>query len=266
VGDYPVDHHRKKNPVPKQIEFPGIPSYSVPYGTLIPEVIDGLIVAEKSISVSNVVNGTTRLQPVVMQLGQAAGAAAAMSIAQEIEPRELNVRDLQTELLDAGVWLMPYMDTDPESIFFRSIQHVGLSGIMRGEGIPVAWANETRFYPDSTLGAEQLSSILSRIDPAYAYSGSGTVSRLNALEALMPLLDESVSSEDCEASGFMDTDSGVVAYFSDNGWIDGWITGDEFEPQRPITRGEFALIIDRALDPFTNDPVEIGFPNPVIDE
>ena len=266
VGDYPVDHHRRKNPVPKQIEFPGIPSYSVPYGTLIPEVIDGLIVAEKSISVSNVVNGTTRLQPVVVQIGQAAGAAAAMSVAQGIQPRELDVRDLQTELMNAGVWLMPYMDTDPESIFFRPIQHVGLSGIMRGEGIPVAWANETRFYPDSTVSAEQLSTILSRLDPAYAYSGSGNVSRLDALEAMIPMLGESDNSQESGADAFTDTNSPAVGYFSDNGWLDEWITSDEFVPQRPITRGELALIIDRAFDPFVNDPIEIGFPNPVIDE
>ena len=47
VGDYPLDHHRKKNPEPKQIDFPSIPSYSVPYGALIPEKVNGLIVAEK---------------------------------------------------------------------------------------------------------------------------------------------------------------------------------------------------------------------------
>ena len=80
VGDYPLDHHRKKNPVLKQIDFPSIPSYSVPFGSIIPEKINGLIVAEKSISVSNVANGTTRLQPVVLQIGQAAGAAAVLSI------------------------------------------------------------------------------------------------------------------------------------------------------------------------------------------
>jgi hypothetical protein len=228
--------------------------------------MDGLIVAEKSISVSNVVNGTTRLQPVVVQIGQAAGAAAAMSVAQGIQPRELDVRELQTELMNAGVWLMPYMDTDPESIFFRPIQHVGLSGIMRGEGIPVAWANETRFYPDSTVSAEQLSTILSRLDPAYAYSGSGNVSRLDALEAMIPMLGESDNSQESGADAFTDTNSPAVGYFSDNGWLDEWITSDEFEPQRPITRGELALIIDRAFDPFVNDPIEIGFPNPVIDE
>ena len=74
VGDYPVDHHHARYPgkVP-EIEFPPIPAYSIPMGALIPENIDGLIVCEKGISVTNIVNGTTRLQPVVLLTGQAAG-------------------------------------------------------------------------------------------------------------------------------------------------------------------------------------------------
>lgn len=51
-------------------------------GALIPQTVDGLIVAEKSISVSNIANGTTRLQPVVLQIGQAAGALAALAVSQ----------------------------------------------------------------------------------------------------------------------------------------------------------------------------------------
>ena len=38
-----------------------------------------LIVCEKGISVTNIVNGTTRLQPVVMLTGQGAGVLAALS-------------------------------------------------------------------------------------------------------------------------------------------------------------------------------------------
>ncbi|MBK6936955.1 MAG: FAD-dependent oxidoreductase [Chitinophagaceae bacterium] len=78
VGDYPVDHHHAQYPgkVP-EIEFPSVPAYNIPMGALIPEKIDGLIVCEKGISVSNIVNGTTRLQPVVLLTGQAAGMLAA---------------------------------------------------------------------------------------------------------------------------------------------------------------------------------------------
>jgi len=149
VGDYPVDHHRKVNPVPRQIEFPPIPSYNVPYGVMIPNSIKGLIVAEKSISVTNVVNGTTRLQPVVLGLGQAAGAAAALSIKNSVELSELPIRLLQQTLIDASVWIMPYFDVKPNEPEFGAIMRVGAAGLMRGEGRPVAWANETLFKPDS---------------------------------------------------------------------------------------------------------------------
>jgi len=268
VADYPVDHHRRKNPVPKQIDFPPIPSYNVPYGSLIPMNTDGLIVAEKSISVTNVVNGTTRLQPVVMQIGQAAGAAAAMSIQQNIQPRSLDVRQLQAELLEAGFWLMPYMDTDPETIFFKPIQRVGLSGIMRGEGIPVAWANETRFYPDSTLTAEQMGTIFSRITDTTRFSNevSGIVTRMDVLEVMMTFLDEVPESDHQMESSFTDTDSRIPEYFKRNGWLDGWITGDQFSPDISIKRAELALLIDRVFDPFAEDHPEIGFPNPIVDE
>ncbi|MBK8661535.1 MAG: FAD-dependent oxidoreductase [Ignavibacteriales bacterium] len=41
---------------------------------------NGLLLAEKSISVSHIVNGCTRLQPCVMLIGQAVGALAALAI------------------------------------------------------------------------------------------------------------------------------------------------------------------------------------------
>jgi hypothetical protein len=81
VGDYPVDHHHGQYPgKPPPIPFPKIPSFNIPLGVLMPERVEGLIVCEKGISVSNIANGTTRLQPVVLLTGQAAGMLAAVSI------------------------------------------------------------------------------------------------------------------------------------------------------------------------------------------
>lgn len=264
VADYPVDHHRKKNPEPKQIEFPAIPSYNIPFGTLIPETLDGLIVAEKSISVTNVVNGTTRLQPAVMQIGQAAGAAAALSVQQSIEPRELDVRTLQKELLNAGMWLMPYMDTDSGEINFKAIQRIGLSGIMRGEGIPVAWANETRFYPLNTIRSNTFNQILTRLGiENIDDTNDQVVTRLMAIEVLGEAAGDRPGNG--EISPFSDVDNEMVTWFFNKGWLDGWIDGDEFFPDEPLRRGELAFLIDRVLDPFSKDRVEIGFPNPMLE-
>lgn len=94
VGDYPVDHHRNcRTDLPK-ILFPPVPSFSVPLGALIPDRTENFIVSDKAISVSNLVNGSTRLQPVVMLTGQAAGTLAALAAERRCPPREVPVREV----------------------------------------------------------------------------------------------------------------------------------------------------------------------------
>lgn len=148
VGDYPVDHHHRENlNAPQHLGFYPVPSFNIPLGALIPEKIDGLIVAEKCISVSNVANGTTRLQPVVLLTGQAAGMLAARSVNMKTQPRNVPVRSVQQGLIDAKAYLMPYYDVKPEHPFFRDIQLIGATGILKGVGEPFQWANRTWFYP-----------------------------------------------------------------------------------------------------------------------
>ena len=159
VGDYPVDHHHRRYPCPDSLpdlHFYPVPSFSVPAGVLVPgenplqgdEDYSTLLVAEKSVSVSNIVNGATRLQPVVMGLGQAAGAMAALSAA---AGREATVRELQDELLEASCYLMPYQELTPYDEGFASVQRVGLTGILRGRGESIGWQNRTLFRPDDPL-------------------------------------------------------------------------------------------------------------------
>ncbi|MEP6701217.1 MAG: FAD-dependent oxidoreductase, partial [Bacteroidota bacterium] len=134
-----------------EIEFPHIPSYNIPLGSLIPEKIDGLIVCEKGISVTNIVNGTTRLQPVVLLTGQAAGVLAAKSIKEKKRIRDISVRSVQEELLKAKCYLMPFVDVKPDDPAWEAIQKVGVTGILKGVGKSEAWANKLFFYPDSLV-------------------------------------------------------------------------------------------------------------------
>jgi hypothetical protein len=152
VGDYPIDHHHKKNPsAPQHLDFFSVPSYNIPISVLIPENQDNIIIAEKSISVSNVVNGTTRLQPCVMQIGQAAGLLAAQSVKDNIAPKNVTVRKLQNILLDANGYIMPYVDIKQSSPYFKAIQRIGATGLLKGVGVPNGWANTTYFYPDKLV-------------------------------------------------------------------------------------------------------------------
>nr|WP_295873548.1 FAD-dependent oxidoreductase [uncultured Chitinophaga sp.] len=168
VGDYPIDHHQEKDPAVPKIDFSKakVPSYNIPLGSLIPATTEGLIVAEKSISVTNIVNGATRLQPVVLQLGQAAGALAAIALQQKIQPRQVAVRQVQKALLKAGVYLMPYIDVPKEHPHFDAIQRIGATGILRGTGIPYTWANQTWFYPQRPLSEYEFTQGLLSYYPA----------------------------------------------------------------------------------------------------
>jgi FAD dependent oxidoreductase len=149
VGDYPVDHHHGQNPSTPPIEFPPIPSFNLPMGAMIPAKTDGLIVCEKGISVSNIVNGATRLQPIVLLTGQAAGILAGWSIRNKKQPREADLRSVQQQLLHEGCYIMPYADLKPEDPYWEAIQRVGAAGILRGVGKPGGWENKTFFYPDT---------------------------------------------------------------------------------------------------------------------
>lgn len=106
IGNYANDHHYPGVEFPLQPKsirwggrWTGTP-FTIPYQSLVPISVDGLLVCEKNISVSHIANGATRLQPVVMGIGQAAGMAAALCIELECQPRELPVRTLQRALLN----------------------------------------------------------------------------------------------------------------------------------------------------------------------
>lgn len=164
VGDYPVDHHHAKHADAPKIGFDPVPSFSIPLGSLIPESVNGLIVADKAISVSNLMNGSTRLQPVVLLTGQAAGILAALSVKQGRAPRAVSIREVQELLLQAKAYIMPLYDVPAADPDFNNIQKIAATGILRTYGEPWQWANRTWFYPDSMLTIAEFSKGLHDFD------------------------------------------------------------------------------------------------------
>ena len=239
VGDYPIDHHHKKNETaPQHLEFFAVPSYNIPLGALIPEKVDGIIIAEKGISVSNVVNGSTRLQPVVMLTGQAAGVLAALSVLQKKQPRQVLVRDVQNTVLNAGAYLMPYVDIPPDYLHFKAIQKIGATGILRGTGIPFKWANQTWFYPDSTIYAESFSK------DAEEFYGKKFSTK-----------NELVTTEDL-CKYILEINKSIIKkqYGTLNMFVA--ITKLKIEDiTKPIKRYEAAVLIDYYLKPFETKPI-----------
>lgn len=239
VGDYAVDHHHFRHPDWKSLpdlHFYPIPSFNVPMGVMIPKQkdIDGLIVAEKSVSVSNLINGATRLQPVTLQLGQAAGVVAALSCLNGIPARDVSVRDVQRVLLDAGSYIMPYLDLPKDDRHFKAIQRIGACGIMRGEGRNVGWANQTWFRTADPLLAEEL------FFSDFCDSVPSLVPGPVTIGELVSLLQE-ISA---------DMPSDIEKWWVDNGLSD-------YDASRVTSRLEAAVLIDAVMTPF--DTYDVDF-------
>ncbi|MBM5800387.1 MAG: FAD-dependent oxidoreductase [Cyanobacteria bacterium K_DeepCast_35m_m2_023] len=120
VGNYANDHHYPGGDwplAPKSCRWGGRWSgtpFCIPYGALVSASCSNLLAADKCISVSHMANGATRLQPLVLNLGQAAGMAAALCLEHRCLPAELPVRALQRALIDeptAPAAPLPLWDT-----------------------------------------------------------------------------------------------------------------------------------------------------------
>ncbi len=79
--------------------------YEIPYGCLVPLEIDGLLVAGRSVSSTRAANGSLRLQPTCMNMGQAAGTAAALCTQRDLQPRRIDGAELNALLKQQGMEL-----------------------------------------------------------------------------------------------------------------------------------------------------------------
>ncbi len=234
VGDYPVDHHHKCNPAAPDLYFLPVPSFNIPLGALIPESVDGLIVADKAISVTNLINGSTRLQPCVLLTGQAAGTLAALAVQDKKEPRNVSVRKVQSALLESKAYIMPLYDVKPQSPDFDAIQRISVTGLIRTTGEAYKWANRTWFYPDSTISLKEFTEsmqILYKI-PVSNDASAITMEKLSeSLSSLIPGLTEASTREEI--------------------WKE--VSPRAYALALPIKRRELAVLLDKYLQPFDKE-------------
>ena len=219
VGDYPVDHHHDCRPQIGKIPFPPVPSFSVPMGVMIPAGTDNLVVSDKAISVSNLINGSTRLQPVVLLTGQAAGTLAAIAAREGCTPREVPVRRLQAALLAQDAYIAPLYDVKPDDPDFAMLQRIAATGILRMTGEPFQWANRTWFYPERGISVGEFSRGLHDYAPQVEVSDDPAPLTASSAAAMLRKAGAAVAADGTE----------------------------------PLTRREAARMTDEALHPFDRD-------------
>ena len=80
-------------------------AYDIPYRCLLPRGVEGLLTAGRCISGTHRAHASYRVMCIAMAIGQAAGIAAALSVRENVTPRELAPARVRQTLASLGVLL-----------------------------------------------------------------------------------------------------------------------------------------------------------------
>lgn len=103
--------------------------YTVPYGVMISREIDNLIFPVP-VSGSHVGFSTLRMEPCWMAMGQAAGIAASLSIEEQMNIQNIDIKKLQSILIDQKATLVYFEDVDTDNPEFAILQKMALQGYL----------------------------------------------------------------------------------------------------------------------------------------
>lgn len=105
VGRYGLDAWGDKDAKTHNIQIPA-EGYGIPYRTLLVKGMENLLVVGKAVSATHLAQSALRVQPIVSQMGQAAGTAAALAVGNKTALRSVEISELQ-ERLKAADMLKP---------------------------------------------------------------------------------------------------------------------------------------------------------------
>lgn len=124
IGSYPVDLQRTSPDDPGAVLFRP-ERYAVPFRSLVPKGIDGLLVVGRSAGFDSLAHGSARVVPLGMATGQAAGAA--VKVAKEagltihgLAQSRAAIAELQNLLNQQGMEIHPFQAKTPEYMRHRT--------------------------------------------------------------------------------------------------------------------------------------------------
>ncbi|MBZ2195531.1 FAD-dependent oxidoreductase [Occultella gossypii] len=79
--------------------------FGIPFGSLLPQQVNGLLLSGRTISVDSTVFAAARVMGTCMAIGEAAGLAAAMAVRAGTTPKDVDVAELRQELAARGAIL-----------------------------------------------------------------------------------------------------------------------------------------------------------------
>ncbi|WP_342646720.1 FAD-dependent oxidoreductase [Mucilaginibacter sp. CSA2-8R] len=239
VGDASPGQHYvdKRGP---QTPYPPFPAYSIPLGAVIIKDLPNLLVTEKALSTTHLVNASTFYPSVQMVLGQGAGTVAAYCAFFKTTTQKLNVRAIQGELLDFKGYLMPFSDVPLADPNFRAIQQVSATGMLHGIPQVNGKTAAIRFKADTTVTTAEVEPVIKEIyTRAFLWFNKVKPGEQFTLGNLISFISEITLSEPKPLQAKIEKDWQATYKFK-----------QPFDMNHPLTRREFAVLTNKYLNPF----------------
>ncbi|CAM3965957.1 FAD-dependent oxidoreductase [Alkalicoccus chagannorensis] len=134
--------------------------YAIPFRSLVPQEVDNLLVASKAAGFTSNAAGSARIVPTTMAAAEGAGAAAAVSLEEEMTFREMTeneevIEDMRERLLDQGAFVEPFdLDYPYEGEYYDEAIQFMLNYALVSAGY------DNDLYVDEELAAESFISIM----------------------------------------------------------------------------------------------------------
>jgi hypothetical protein len=239
VGDASPGQHYvdKRGP---QTPYPPFPAYSIPLGTVVLKDLPNLLVTEKALSTTHLVNASTFYPSVQMVLGQGAGTVAAYCAFYKTTTQHLNVRAIQGEILDFKGYLMPFSDLPLADPNFRAIQQVSVTGMLHGIPQVNGKTAAILFKPDTTVSTAEVEPVIKEIyTRAFIWFNKTKPGEQFTLGNLLSFISEITLSEPPPLQAKVEKEWQATYKFK-----------QPFDVNHPLTRREFAVLTNKYLNPF----------------
>jgi len=233
TGDsYPGQNGDKKG---TSGSYPQSPAYCISLSAIVASGAENLLVTSKIFPEDDI-----QYLPNQLMLGQGAGATAAFCVFFKTTTHKLNVRTVQGELLDFKSYLLPFADVNQNDRYFRSVQQVAATGLLKGVQKLDSNTPGILFMPDSAVNTTEIEPVLNDIyTRTFLWFNREKPKPKFTVENTLSLISEITL-----------TDPKTLHISMAKAWKSQYKFQSDFDVNRPITRREFAVLINQFLNPF----------------
>jgi ribulose 1,5-bisphosphate synthetase/thiazole synthase len=247
VGDAGFGKHYSDPTAPKT-NYPPLPAYTVPLGAVVSRDIPNLLITEKGMSTTHLTNASTFYPSVQMTIGQGVGATAAFCVFFKKTTKNLDVRAIQGEIMDYKGFLYPYADIPTTDKYFRPIQQITATGLIKAIHEQSGRAMQVLFKPDSTVSTADIKPVLLEIyTRAFIWFGKNKPANTFTIADMVSFISDQTLTE-----------PKTLELTLRKQWNEVYGFKKDFDMARPVTRYEFAVLMNKYINPFKTHVDLIG--------